>query len=133
MPPELPELPDLPDLPDELLDPEVPDLFDPELPEDELSSPKEFSSSLRSGFEPDVEPLRPLDPLIPLWLSELPEFELLPERDDPLPLLPDPLMPLELPESPCVPDERDEPDDPDDPLWLELSLLRSFAIHPPAP
>src|SRR5687768_6709848 len=49
-------------------------------------------------------------------------FELPPERDPPLPELPDPLMPPDSPEPLC--------DDPCDPLCL--SLFRSFAISPPA-
>jgi hypothetical protein len=81
--------------------------------------------------EPPCEPLSPLDPLelldplIPLRDPVLadddeslpecdPEFEPEPERD-PLPELPDPLIP------------PDPPDDPDEPC-----LFLSFAIRPPA-
>jgi hypothetical protein len=58
-------------------------------------------------------------------------LELLPERD-PLPLLLDPLVPLDFPNLLCESEDPDDPDDPDDPLWFALSLFRSFAIHPPA-
>jgi hypothetical protein len=74
------------------------------LPDDELSSPID-DSSLR--FEsPELLPERGVFPL----------------------LLLDPLMPPDFPKLLC---ESEEPD-PEDPLWLELSLFRSFVIHPPA-
>jgi hypothetical protein len=101
--PEFPVLPDFPDIPEEF-DDELPERPEP-LPEEELSSPND-DSSLRSEFR-----------------------ELLPERGVLPLLLLDPLMPPDLPWLLC---ESEDPDDPDDPVWLELSLFRSFAIHPPA-
>ena len=69
--------------------------------------------------------MSPLEPLPPEPLCEPlpddPPDEPLPERD-PLPELPDPLIPLPDPPELC--------DDPDEPPWL--FLFRSFAIRPPA-